>query len=137
MGMEIVCFDLEGVFVPEIWISVAEATGVEELRLTTRDISDYDQLMAHRLAILEREHIGIADVQRVIAQMEPFPGAQDFLAWARTNFQVVILSDTFYEFAAPLMEQLNQPILFCHNLITDNRGMISGYALRMPSQKKS
>jgi len=135
MGMEITCFDLEGVFVPEIWINVAEATGIDELRLTTRDIANYDELMNHRLAILEREKIGIADIQAVIAQMRPLPGAVEFLDWARANFQVVILSDTFYEFAAPLMSQLGQPVLFCHNLITDNRGMISGYALRMPSGK--
>ena len=137
MGMEIVCFDLEGVFVPEIWINVAERTGIPELRLTTRDIADYDELMTYRLAILEREKIGIRDVQDVIAQMEPLPGAVDFLNWARLNFQVIILSDTFYEFAAPLMKQLGQPVLFCHNLVMDNRGMISGYSLRMPSQKKN
>jgi len=136
MGMEIACFDLEGVFVPEIWISVAQATGIDELRLTTRDIADYDELMTHRLAILERERIGLADIQAVIAGMRPLPGAADFLDWARANFQVVILSDTFYQFAAPLMSQLGQPVLFCHNLVTDDRGMISGYALRMPNSKK-
>jgi len=135
MGMEIACFDLEGVFVPEIWIEVAQATGLADLRLTTRDIADYDELMNRRLAILEREHIGIADIQAVIAQMRPLPGAVEFLDWARVNFQVVILSDTFYDFAAPLMRQLGQPVLFCHNLITDQRGMISGYALRLPSGK--
>ena len=136
MGMEVVCFDLEGVFVPEIWINVARATGIKDLELTTRDVADYDQLMTHRLRVLDQHQLGIADIQAVIAGLEPLPGAREFLAWARTQFQVVILSDTFYDFAAPLMAQLDYPVLFCHNLEISPEGRIADYHLRLPNQKK-
>ncbi|MCL2784482.1 MAG: bifunctional phosphoserine phosphatase/homoserine phosphotransferase ThrH [Propionibacteriaceae bacterium] len=133
--MEVVCFDLEGVLVPEIWINVAEKTGIEALRLTTRDVPDYDELMVYRLGILEKEGLGIAEIQNVIAQLSPMPGAAQFLAWVKQNFQVIILSDTFYQFAAPLMTQLDYPALFAHNLIIDDRGRIVDYKLRMRDQK--
>jgi phosphoserine/homoserine phosphotransferase len=133
--MEVVCLDLEGVLVPEVWIAVAEATGIAELRLTTRDIADYDELMRHRLRILEARGLTLADVQAVIATMAPLPGAADLVAWLNRHFQLVVLSDTFYDFAAPLMAQLDNPVLFCHNLVTDADGRIVDYALRLPSQK--
>ncbi|MCL2736928.1 MAG: bifunctional phosphoserine phosphatase/homoserine phosphotransferase ThrH [Propionibacteriaceae bacterium] len=135
--MEVMCFDLEGVFVPEIWINVADHTGIDDLRLTTRDVPDYDQLMRHRLSILDREGLTIDDIQSVIATLSPMPGARDFLDWARSQFQVVILSDTFYEFAAPLMDHLGHPALFAHNLTIDENRRIVGYALRMPDQKRA
>ena len=117
--MQIACLDLEGVLVPEIWIGVAERTGVEALRRTTRDEPDYDVLMRYRLEILEREGIGIDDIQAVIAEMGPLPGAREFLDHLRERMQVVILSDTFYQFAAPLMRQLGWPTLFCHRLVIE------------------
>ncbi|MDQ7992176.1 MAG: bifunctional phosphoserine phosphatase/homoserine phosphotransferase ThrH [Propionicimonas sp.] len=134
--MHLACLDLEGVLVPEIWINVAERTGIPELRLTTRDIADYDQLMRHRLDILDAHGIGLSTIQEVIAGMGPLPGAAEFLAELRTRAQVVILSDTFYEFAMPLMAQLGYPALFCHRLlVTDDR--ITGYALRQPDSKRA
>ncbi len=136
MGMEIMCFDLEGVFIPEIWINVAERTGIEELRLTTRDVPDYDELMNYRLGIMDKHGLGITQIQQVIAHLSPLPGAAEFLAWAKQRFQVVILSDTFYEFAAPLMAQLSHPMLLCHNLVIDTDGRVTGYKLRMPDQKR-
>ena len=136
MSMEVVCFDLEGVFVPEIWINVAQATGIEALRLTTRDVPIYDQLMAHRLEILDQHNLKISDIRQVIATLQPLPGARSFLDWARQNFQVVILSDTFYDFAEPLMAQLGQPVLFCHNLVLDQSGRITGWQIRLPEHKK-
>ena len=135
--MEIVCLDLEGVLVPEIWINVAERTGIAELRLTTKDIADYDQLMRRRLAILDEQGLGIADLQDVIAGMQPLPGSADFLERLRRRYQVVILSDTFYEFAQPLMRQLNDPTLFCHRLDIDGKGRVAGYTLRMANHKKA
>lgn len=134
--MFIACLDLEGVLVPEIWIKVAEHTGIAELRATTRDVPDYDQLMHRRLRILREHGLKLADIQRVIAGMEPLPGAKDFLDWLRSNRQVLILSDTFYQFAAPLMRQLDWPTLFCHHLVIDDEGMIAGYQLRRPDGKK-
>ncbi|MCL1906861.1 MAG: bifunctional phosphoserine phosphatase/homoserine phosphotransferase ThrH [Propionibacteriaceae bacterium] len=136
MAMEVLCFDLEGVFVPEIWINVAEATGIDELRLTTRDMADYDELMTHRLTTLDAHGLGIADIQQVISTMAPLDGAQEFLGWTHEHFQVVILSDTFYEFAEPLMAQLGFPTLFCHNLEIDSSGRIVDYHLRLPNQKE-
>jgi len=135
MGMEVMCFDLEGVLVPEIWINVAEHTGIEALRLTTRDVPDYDQLMNYRLKILDEHGLGIAEIQQVIAGLHPLDGAKDFLDWARTRFQVAILSDTFYDFAQPLMAQLGYPLIFCHNLDIDEHGRIVGYNIRMANQK--
>jgi phosphoserine / homoserine phosphotransferase len=134
--MRIVCLDLEGVLVPEIWIEFAQRTGIPELRRTTRDEPDYDKLMMARLAILKRHGLGIAAIQDVIAAMGPMPGARDFLDALRGDYQVIILSDTFYEFARPLMRQLGLPTLFCHSLVVDDDGMIADYRLRMPEQKR-
>ncbi len=134
--MDIVCLDLEGVLVPEIWVEVAENTGIEPLKATTRDIPDYDVLMARRLALLQENGLGLGDIQAVIADMGPFDGAGAFLAELRESFQVVILSDTFYEFALPLMRQLGWPTLFCHRLEVNAEGAITGYKLRMADHKR-
>ena len=135
--MQIVALDLEGVLVPEIWIAFSERTGIPELRRTTRDEPDYDKLMRFRLEILKRHGLGLPDIQRVIAEMGPEPGAKDFLDALRARHQVIILSDTFYEFAMPLMAQLGMPTLFCHRLETDADGFVTGYRLRMPDQKRA
>jgi phosphoserine/homoserine phosphotransferase len=132
----IVCLDLEGVLVPEIWINVALKTGIDELKATTREVPDYDQLMKQRLAILDRHALKLPDIQAVIAAMGPLDGATDFLAWLRERCQVIILSDTFYEFAWPLMRQLAYPTLFCNRLEVDQTGRIVNYHLRLPNQKK-
>jgi phosphoserine/homoserine phosphotransferase len=134
--MEIACLDLEGVLVPEIWINVAERTGIEELRLTTRDIPDYDQLMTRRLAILAERELGLPDIQAVIGEMSPLSGAREFLDWLRERSQVVILSDTFYQFAAPLMRQLGWPTLLCNRLEIGEGGRVSDYHLRQKDQKR-
>jgi len=134
--VQIVCLDLEGVLVPEIWIEFSRRTGIPELRRTTRDEPDYDKLMKGRLAILAQHQLGLPDIQKVIAEMGPMPGAKDFLDDLRSRFQVVILSDTFYEFATPLMRQLGLPTLFCHRLEADARGFLVNYHLRMPEQKR-
>jgi phosphoserine/homoserine phosphotransferase len=134
--MQIVCLDLEGVLVPEIWIEFARRTGIAELRRTTRDEPDYDKLMAGRLAILRQHGLGLPDIQQVIAAMGPMAGAREFLDALRDAYQVVILSDTFYEFARPLMRQLGRPTLFCHSLEADAGGMLVDYRLRMPDQKR-
>jgi len=132
----ILASDLEGVLVPEIWIAVAERTGIEELRLTTRDIPDYDKLMRGRIAILREHRLTLADIQAVIATVEPLAGACEFLEWARAQMQVIILSDTFYEFAAPLMVKLGQPVLFCNTLEVDAANNIVGYRLRQSDGKR-
>jgi phosphoserine/homoserine phosphotransferase len=132
----IACLDLEGVLVPEIWINVAERTGIDALRATTRDIPDYDVLMKQRLRILEEHALGIADIQAVIGDMGPLPGAREFLDWLRERLQVVILSDTFYEFAEPLMRQLGWPTLFCHTLEIDDARRVANYHLRLPDAKR-
>ncbi len=134
--MILACLDLEGVLVPEIWIAVSERTGIDSLRRTTRDEPDYDKLMRGRLEILEANGLGLPDIQRVIGKLEPLPGAQEFLDWLRGRFQVVILSDTFYGFAEPLMRMLGYPTLFCHDLEVDAGGRIRDYRLRMPDQKR-
>lgn len=134
--MEIVCLDLEGVLVPEIWINFAKKTGIKELEATTRDIPDYDVLMTQRLNILKQHGLGLNDIQAVIADMGPLPGAKEFVEWVRTHFQLIILSDTFYEFAHPLMQQLGWPTIFCHKLKSDEQGMITAYKLRQPDQKR-
>jgi phosphoserine / homoserine phosphotransferase len=134
--MLIACLDLEGVLFPEIWINVAINTGVDELKLTTRDISDYDQLMQHRLKILKENNIRIHDIQDIINTLEPLPGAKDFYYQLRKRFQVIILSDTFYQFAMPFMKQLDYPALFCHNLVIDDHGFIKDYTLRIKDAKK-
>ena len=134
--MEIACLDLEGVLVPEIWIGFAEKTGISELRATTRDIPDYDVLMKQRLKLLRENNLGLIDIQEVISTMSPMEGAADFVAWLKERFQVVILSDTFYEFSEPLMRQLNFPTLFCHRLIVDSGGVITDYKLRQEDPKR-
>ncbi|HRX54708.1 MAG TPA: bifunctional phosphoserine phosphatase/homoserine phosphotransferase ThrH [Verrucomicrobiales bacterium] len=134
--MFLACLDLEGVLVPEIWIGVAERTGIDALRATTREIPDYDVLMRQRLRILDEHGIGISEFQEVIGEMRPLEGAGEFLGWLKDRFQVIILSDTFYEFAAPLMRQLGQPTLFCHKLSIDGSGRIADYHLRQPDQKR-
>lgn len=135
--MNILCLDLEGVLIPEIWIGVAERTGIEGLKLTTRDIPDYDELMTGRLALLREHALGMADIQAVIGAMAPLPGAAAFLEWARTRAQVAILSDTFYEFAAPLMAQLGHPLLLCHKLTIDAQGRVADYHIRQPDPKRA
>lgn len=133
--MDVLCLDLEGVLIPEIWVGVAERTGIEALRKTTRDVPVYDELMRQRLGILDRHGIDFATIQGVIGSMRPLPGAVSFLEWARTRFQVVIVSDTFYEFAQPLMAQLNWPLLLCHRLdVVDGR--IAGYRIRQADPKR-
>ena len=134
--MEIVCLDLEGVLVPEIWINFAKKTGIKALEATTRDIPDYDVLMTQRLNILKEHHLGIHDIQEVIAEMGPFEGAKEFVEWVRTHFQLIILSDTFYEFAHPLMKQLGWPTIFCHKLEVNDQGMITDYKLRQADPKR-
>ncbi|WP_415033645.1 bifunctional phosphoserine phosphatase/homoserine phosphotransferase ThrH [Azonexus sp.] len=134
--MQIVCLDLEGVLVPEIWIEFAERTGIPELKRTTRDEPNYDTLMTYRLNILREKKLGLPDIQKVIGEMGPMPGAREFLDTLREDYQVVILSDTFYEFAHPLMRQLGWPTLFCHSLEADADGMLVNYHLRMPNQKQ-
>lgn len=134
---KVACLDLEGVLVPEIWINVAERTGIEALRATTRDIPIYRDLMQQRLRICDEHQLRIADIQAVINDMGPMEGANDFLYWLKERFQVVILSDTFYDFAAPLMRQLDFPTLFCHKLEISAEGQITDFKLRMPDQKRA
>jgi len=134
--MEIACLDLEGVLIPEIWIGFAEKTGIDELRATTRDIPDYDVLMRQRLRLLQEHQLGLHDIQEVIAKMAPLDGAKDFLTSLKAHFQVVILSDTFYEFSHPLMRQLDFPALFCHGLVVDDKGTIIDYKLRQQDPKR-
>jgi phosphoserine/homoserine phosphotransferase len=134
--MHIVCSDLEGIFVPEIWINVAEKTGIKELRLTTRDISDYDVLMKKRLAILDENRLKIDDIKAVIATMDPLDGALEFLDWLRSRTQIIVVSDTFEQFARPLMQKLGWPTLFCHTLSITPDGSIAGYKLRQNDSKR-
>ena len=134
--MEIACLDLEGVLVPEIWIAFAEKTGIEALKKTTRDEPDYDVLMKYRLDILRENGLGLNEIQEVISTLEPLPGAKDFIDWLRERFQVVILSDTFYEFASPLMKQLGYPTLLCHKLETADDGTVINYHLRQANPKR-
>ena len=134
--MELACLDLEGVLIPEIWIAFAKLTGIEELKATTRDIPDYNVLMQQRLRILQEHNLGLPDIQKVIAQLKPMDGALEFVDWLRERFQVIILSDTFYEFSAPLMKQLGWPALFCHKLEVADNGMITGYKLRQVDPKR-
>ena len=134
--MQLVCLDLEGVLVPEIWIEFSKRTNIPELSRTTRDEPDYDKLMTYRLNLLKQHKLGLPDIQKVIAEMGPMLGAKDFLDALRRDFQVIILSDTFYEFAMPLMAQLGMPALFCHKLEADAQGYLVNYHLRMPNQKK-
>jgi phosphoserine phosphatase/homoserine phosphotransferase bifunctional protein len=135
-AMHIVCLDLEGVLVPEIWIAFAEKTGIERLRLTTRDIPDYDVLMKGRIDILKEHNLTLADIQDVIARIRPLDGAKEFLDELRSKTQVVILSDTFEEFAAPLMKQLGWPSIFCNSLVVDGNNMLTGIRMRQMDGKR-
>jgi phosphoserine/homoserine phosphotransferase len=134
--VEIACLDLEGVLIPEVWINFAERTGIDALRATTRDIPDYDVLMRQRLGILAEHGLGLGDIQEVIGGMAPLEGGREMLEWLEERFQVIILSDTFYEFAEPFMRQLGWPTLFCHRLETDAKGMIVDYHLRQVDPKR-
>ena len=134
--MEIACLDLEGVLIPEIWIAFAEKTGIEELKRTTRDEPDYDVLMNYRLDLLRQHGLGLNEIQEVIATLAPLDGALDFVNWLRERFQVVILSDTFYDFASPFMKQLGYPTLLCHRLESDENGTLVNYHLRQANPKR-
>ncbi|HYB13386.1 MAG TPA: bifunctional phosphoserine phosphatase/homoserine phosphotransferase ThrH [Myxococcota bacterium] len=136
MSAQVACLDLEGVLVPEIWINVAEQTGISALRVTTRDEPDYDVLMKRRLQILAEHGLGLQDIQRVIETLRPLDGALPFLEWLRERFQVLVLSDTFYEFAAPFMRQLGFPALFAHQLQVNDKGRVVDYRIRMQDQKR-
>ena len=135
--MYIVCSDLEGVLVPEVWINVARWTGIDELKLTTRDISDYNALMTRRLEILKQHGITIKDIQKVISLLELMPGALDFINWLHGRSQLIVVSDTFREFADPLLEKMGWPVLFCHHLSIDRDGNITDFNLRQPDAKKN
>ncbi|HTX87680.1 MAG TPA: bifunctional phosphoserine phosphatase/homoserine phosphotransferase ThrH [Bacteroidales bacterium] len=134
--MYLFCSDLEGVFVPEVWINVAEKTGIPELRRTTRDEPDYDKLMHYRMKILDERGLKLHHIQEVIAQIRPLPGAVEFLEWVKERMQLIVVSDTFIQFADPLMKQLNRPTLFCHTLVMDDTNRIIDYKLRQPDPKR-
>ncbi len=134
--MNIVCLDLEGVLIPEIWIAFAKKTGIKALQRTTRDEPCYDTLMRYRLDILDKEGFKLADIEDVIGTLDPLPGAQEFVSWVTSETRLVILSDTFRQFAGPLMKKLGNPTLFCHDLVIDESGRISDYALRLKDHKR-
>ncbi|MBY9019578.1 MAG: bifunctional phosphoserine phosphatase/homoserine phosphotransferase ThrH [Candidatus Lokiarchaeota archaeon] len=134
--MYIVCFDLEGVFTPEVWIQVSETTGIDELKLTTRDISDYDALMKNRIAILKKNNFTLKDIQEIIAGMDLLSGAKEFLDFVRTIAQVVIVTDSFIEFVMPFMKKLGYPMCFCHNLEVNEQGIITDYKIRTSEMKR-
>jgi phosphoserine/homoserine phosphotransferase len=134
--MYVVCSDLEGVWVPEVWINVAEKTGIEELKLTTRDITDYNVLMKKRLDILAANHLKLADIQNVIAQLKPMDGALETIKWIQSISRLIVVSDTFVEFADPLMQQLDYPTLFCHSLTVNSENQVVDYNLRQPDPKR-
>lgn len=135
--MNIACLDFEGVLVPEIWIGLAARTGIDDLKVTTRDIPDYDELMRYRLELMSRHQLGFAELQAAADALKPLPGAHDFMRWLRTKFQVVILSDTFYELAGPLLAKLDYPTMLCHRLEIDDQQRISGYRLRQVDPKRA
>lgn len=134
--MHIVCCDLEGVWVPEVWINVSKKTGIDELKFTTRDIKDYDELMQYRIGILDKYNLKLNDIQEVIATIRPIEGALEMLKWIKSVTRLVVVSDTFIEFADPLLRQLNYPLLFCHSLKVDRDGRITGYKLRQKDPKR-
>ena len=134
--MYIVCFDLEGVFTPEVWIAVSKATGIDELKLTTRDISDYDVLMRNRIAILKKNNITLKDIQKIISKMDLLPGAKEFLDYIRSVAQIVIVTDSFIDFVMPFMKKLGFPMCFCHNLEVNEEGLITDYKIRINEMKK-
>lgn len=133
--MNVVCLDLEGVLVPEIWIAFAEATGIDELKRTTRDEPDYDVLMNYRIEILREHNLGLKEIQDVIATIDPMPGAKEFLDKLKPITQIIIISDTFAQFAGPLMEKLGYPTIFCNELVISDDGMVVGYKMRCPQTK--
>ncbi len=134
--MKVACIDFEGVLVPEIWISLAERTGIEDLKVTTRDIPDYDELMGHRLGIMNKHDLSFKQLLDAASQLDPLPGAADFLDWLRGEFQVAIISDTFHELARPLVAKLGKPVILCHRLEIDADGRIAGYHMRQPDPKR-
>jgi phosphoserine/homoserine phosphotransferase len=134
--MNIICFDLEGVFTPEIWVNVAKRTGIDKLKITTRDEPDYDKLMKYRINILEKEGITLKLIQEVISSLDLLEGARDFMDWARAQSQVIVVTDSFVEFAMPFIAKLGNPLVLCHNLVVDERGMIINYTLRQPDPKR-
>lgn len=136
MSMNIVCLDLEGVLIPEIWIAFAQKTGIEALKRTTRDEPDYDVLMRYRLDILDKEGFKLTDIENVICSLDPLPGAPEFVDWVQSQTRLVILSDTFRQFVGPLMAKLGHPTLFCHDLVVDNTGRIADYTLRLADHKR-
>ncbi len=136
-GLRLVCLDLEGILTPEIWIGLAERTGIDAFRATTRDIPDYDELMRQRLRLLDRHRLGLPDIHAVVRDLAPFPGAAAFVAWIRARYPLVVLSDTYYEFVEPFMDALGRPILFCHSLVVEGGGRIADYVLRHPDHKRA
>lgn len=134
--MQIICLDLESILIPEIWVEFAQRTGIEELRATTREVPDYDVLMRQRLALLNQHQLGLKEIQAVIAEMKPLDGAVEFLDWLRLRYQVVIVSDTFYEFSQPLMQKLGWPTLLAHHLVCDESGAVFDYRLRQTDPKR-
>ena len=134
--MNIACLDFEGVLVPEIWVGLAERTGIESLKATTREVPDYNQLMRQRLRLMAEHKLGLRDIQAAADELQPLPGASDFLAWLRTEYQVAIVSDTFYELAAPLLRKLGFPMLLCHRLEINPQQQITGYQLRQADPKR-
>jgi len=135
MGMNVACLDLEGVLVPEIWIAFSKESGIDELKITTRDEPDYDKLMQFRLKTLKEHGLGLKEIQETIAKVDPLPGAKDFLDELRSNMQTIIISDTFEQFAKPLMEKLGMPTIFCNSLIVGDDGSITGYKMRCEKSK--
>ncbi|MFT4581796.1 MAG: phosphoserine/homoserine phosphotransferase [Gammaproteobacteria bacterium] len=135
--MNIACLDFEGVLVPEIWVGLAQRTGIEALKVTTRDIPNYDELMKYRLDLMRKHDLRFADIQDAANELEPLDGAEEFLGWLRTQFQVVILSDTYYELAGPLVRKLGYPTMLCHRLEIDSEDRVSGYRLRQPDPKRA
>jgi len=134
--MHLICSDLEGVWIPEIWINVAQRTGIDGLKLTTRDVEDYDQLMTYRLNILKENNITLKDIQDVIATLKPLDGAYEMIKWLQSRWRLIVVSDTFTEFADPLIKQLDYPLLLCHSLEVDENGMITDYKLRQADSKR-
>lgn len=134
--MNIVCFDMEGVFTPEIWVNVAKKTGLESLKITTRDEPDYDKLMKYRINILEEHKITLSYIQEVIASLDLLDGARDFFDWVKGRSQAIVVTDSFVEFAMPFIKKLGDPLVLCHNLVVDERNMIKGYTLRQPDPKR-
>jgi len=134
--VQIVCLDLESILIPEIWVEFAQRTGIDELRATTREVPDYNVLMRQRLGLLKKHQLGLNEIQAVIAGMEPLAGAVEFLDWLKPRFQVIIISDTFYEFSQPLMQKLGWPTLLAHHLVCDEKGSVVDYQLRQSDPKR-